>query len=65
MWLKKYLSSLKSTYYFMILFGLIMGAVFPFYSYFFFGKGGSRLEPPIQLLPVISVCYIALRNRAR
>jgi len=28
-------------------------------------KGGSRLEPPIQLLPVISVCYIALRNRAR
>jgi len=27
-------------------------------------KGGSRLEPPSQLFPVISVCYIALRNRA-
>jgi len=26
--------------------------------------GGSRLEPPSQLFPVISVCYIALRNRA-
>ena len=37
MLLKKYLSSLKSTYFFMILFGLLMGAVFPFYSYFFFG----------------------------
>jgi len=29
-----------------------------------FTKGGSRLEPPSQLFPVISVCYIALRNRA-
>lgn len=38
MLLRKYLSSLKSTYYFMILFGLIMGAVFPFYSYLFFGR---------------------------
>jgi len=43
MLLKKYLSSLKSTYYFMITFGLIMGAVFPFYSYFFFG--GDAFSP--------------------
>jgi len=30
----------------------------------FLFMGGSRLEPPSQLFPVISVCYIALRNRA-
>lgn len=36
--LKKYLSSLKSTYYFMISFGVIIGAIFPFYSYLFFGS---------------------------
>lgn len=35
--LKKYLSSLKSTYIFMISFGLLMGVIFPFYSAIFFG----------------------------
>lgn len=34
---KKYLSSLKSTYIFMISFGLLMGVIFPFYSALFFG----------------------------
>lgn len=34
---KKYLSSLKSTYLFMISFGLLMGLIFPFYSALFFG----------------------------
>lgn len=35
--LSKYLQSLRSTYIFMICFGLFMGAVFPFYSFIFFG----------------------------
>ncbi|HZV82057.1 MAG TPA: methyl-accepting chemotaxis protein [Geobacteraceae bacterium] len=35
--LKKYLSSLKSTYIFMVSFGLMMGVIFPFYSAIFFG----------------------------
>lgn len=39
MLLKRYLSSLKSTYYFMICFGLLTGALFPFYSSIFFGTG--------------------------
>jgi methyl-accepting chemotaxis protein len=37
MLLRKYLSSLKSTYFFMIAFGLLIGGIFPFYSYLFFG----------------------------
>jgi methyl-accepting chemotaxis protein len=43
MLLKRYLSSLKSTYYFMIFFGLAMGAIFPFYSYLFFGRKAFSL----------------------
>lgn len=35
---RKYFSSLKSTYIFMICFGLLMGVVFPFYSALFFGS---------------------------
>lgn len=35
-------------------------------AYFYiFAKGGSRLEPPIRLLPVISVGYVAFRNWVR
>lgn len=55
MWLKKYLSSLKSTYYFMILFGLIMGAVFPFYSYFFFG---NRAFLPLYVLGCLTAGFL-------
>jgi methyl-accepting chemotaxis protein len=36
---RKYFSSLKLTYVFMICFGLLMGIVFPFYSAIFFGSG--------------------------
>lgn len=35
---RKYFSSLKHTYFFMICFGLLMGVVFPFYSAIFFGS---------------------------
>lgn len=35
---RKQLSSLRSTFMFMTCFGLLMGAVFPFYSWIFFGK---------------------------
>ncbi len=36
--LRTYLSSLRSTYYFMLSFGLLMGLIFPFYSALFFGS---------------------------
>lgn len=38
MFFRKYLSSLRSTYFFMLCFGLLMGGLFPFYSYIFFGS---------------------------
>src|SRR6266702_1707394 len=34
---RKYLSSLRSTYIFMVCFGVLIGAIFPFYSWLFFG----------------------------
>src|ERR1700687_6088846 len=34
---RKYLASLRSTYIFMVCFGLLIGAIFPFYSWLFFG----------------------------
>ena len=53
--LKKYLSSLKSTYYFMISFGLIIGAVFPFYSYFFFG---NKAFSPLYVLGCLTAGFL-------
>ena len=35
---RRYLSSLRATYLFMLCFGLLMGTVFPFYSWLFFGR---------------------------
>jgi methyl-accepting chemotaxis protein len=43
---RKYFSSLKHTYIFMICFGLLMGTVFPFYSALFFG---SRAFTPLYV----------------
>ena len=43
---RKYFSSLKQTYIFMICFGLLMGIVFPFYSAIFFG---SRAFTPLYV----------------
>ncbi|HBG04906.1 MAG: chemotaxis protein [Geobacteraceae bacterium GWC2_58_44] len=55
MFLKKYLSSLKSTYYFMISFGLIMGAVFPFYSFLFFG---IKAFSPLYVLGCLTAGFL-------
>jgi len=52
---KKYLSSLKSTYYFMIMFGLIMGAVFPFYSCLFFG---AKAFAPLYVLGCLTAGFL-------
>jgi methyl-accepting chemotaxis protein len=35
---RRYLSSLRATYLFMLCFGLLMGIIFPFYSWLFFGR---------------------------
>jgi len=43
MFFRKYLSSLRSTYFFMLCFGLLMGGLFPFYSYIFFGSKAFTL----------------------
>lgn len=37
MFFRRYLTSLKSTYIFMVCFGLLMGVVFPLFSFLFFG----------------------------
>lgn len=43
---RKYFSSLRQTYIFMICFGLFMGVIFPFYSALFFG---SRAFTPLYV----------------
>jgi methyl-accepting chemotaxis protein len=67
--LKKYLSSLKSTYYFMISFGLLMGMVFPFYSFLFFG---ARAFAPLYALGCLTAgflvgtfCYYVIKQVMR
>lgn len=55
MFLRKYLSSLKSTYFFMISFGLLMGIVFPFYSSLFFG---SRAFSPLYVLGCLTAGFL-------
>ena len=55
MFLKKYLSSLRSTYYFMISFGLLMGVVFPFYSFLFFG---ARAFAPLYVLGCLTAGFL-------
>jgi methyl-accepting chemotaxis protein len=63
---RKYFSSLKHTYIFMICFGLLMGIVFPFYSALFFG---SRAFTPLYVagcltagLLVGSFSYFCIRQ---
>jgi len=55
MLLRKYLSSLKSTYYFMISFGLIIGALFPFYSFLFFGQ---KAFAPLYVLGCLTAGFL-------
>lgn len=66
MLLRKYLSSLRGTYIFMVCFGLLMGVVFPFYSWLFFGsKAFSPLYACGCLVAGFTVgtfCYRVIRE---
>jgi methyl-accepting chemotaxis protein len=55
MFFRKYLSSLRSTYIFMVCFGLLMGAVFPFYSWLFFG---GKAFSPLYVFGCIAAGFI-------
>ena len=64
--LRTYLSSLRSTYYFMLSFGLLMGLVFPFYSALFFG---ARAFTPLYVIGCLvagvlvgSFCYYIIKQ---
>lgn len=55
MFFRKYLSSLRSTYIFMVCFGLLIGAIFPFYSWLFFGKEAFA---PLYVFGCVSAGFI-------
>ncbi|GFO55406.1 hypothetical protein GMSM_24130 [Geomonas sp. Red276] len=66
MFLRKYLSTLRGTYLFMVCFGLLMGVIFPFYSWLFFG---TRAFSPLYAfgcvaagLTVGTFCYRVIRE---
>lgn len=69
MGLQRYFSSLKSTFYFMICFGLLTGALFPFYSAIFFGR--SAFSPLYMIgcltagVMVGSFCYWIIKQVMR
>ncbi|HBA89640.1 MAG TPA: methyl-accepting chemotaxis protein [Geobacter sp.] len=55
MFFRKYLSSLRSTYIFMVCFGLLIGAIFPFYSWLFFG---AKAFAPLYVFGCIAAGFI-------
>lgn len=55
MFFRKYLSSLRSTYIFMVCFGLLIGAIFPFYSWIFFG---TKAFSPLYVFGCIAAGFI-------
>jgi methyl-accepting chemotaxis protein len=55
MFFRKYLSSLRSTYIFMVCFGLLIGAIFPFYSWLFFG---TKAFAPLYAFGCITAGFI-------
>lgn len=55
MFFRKYLSSLRSTYIFMVCFGLLIGAVFPFYSWLFFGTAAFA---PLYAIGCVTAGFI-------
>lgn len=64
--ISKYLSSLRSTYIFMLCFGLFMGGVFPFYSALFFG---TKAFHPLYVVGCLaagvlvgSFCYYIIKQ---
>jgi methyl-accepting chemotaxis protein len=54
MFFRKYLSSLRSTYIFMVCFGLLMGIIFPFYSWLFFG---AKAFAPLYVLGCLAAGF--------
>jgi len=66
MYFRKYLSSLRSTYIFMVCFGLLIGAIFPFYSWLFFGASAFAPRYAIGCVTasfiVGSCCYYIMRE---
>jgi len=67
--LHKYLSSLRSTFYFMLSVGLLMGFIFPFYSALFFG---SMAFTPLYVIGCLtagvlvgSFCYYIIKQVLR
>src|ERR1700686_20609 len=63
---RKYLASLRSTYIFMICFGLLIGAIFPFYSWLFFGASAFTPLYVIGCVPagfiVGPFCYYIIKG---
>ncbi|MBI1921368.1 MAG: methyl-accepting chemotaxis protein [Geobacter sp.] len=63
---RKQLSSLRSTFIFMTCFGLLMGAVFPFYSWMFFGKAAFNPLYAVGCLTagflVGTFCYYVIKQ---
>src|SRR6266540_6656724 len=66
MYFRKYLSTLRSTYIFMTCFGLLMGAIFPFYTWPFFGV---RAFAPLYAIGCLTagfivgtVCYYIIKE---
>lgn len=69
MGLQRYFSSLKGTFFFMICFGLLTGALFPFYSAMFFGRAAFS---PLYIMGCLtagvivgSFCYWIIKQVMR
>lgn len=69
MFLRRYLTSLRNTYLFMVCFGLLMGLVFPFYSSLFFG---SKAFTPLYAIGCLaagfavgSFCFLIIKQVLR
>ncbi len=63
---RRYLSSLRATYLFMLCFGLLIGGVFPFYSWLFFGSAAFQPLYAIGCLTagvlVGSFCFFIIKQ---
>jgi methyl-accepting chemotaxis protein len=55
MFFRKHLSSLRSTHIFMVCFGLLIGAIFPFYSWLFFGAAAFA---PLYAIGCVTAGFI-------
>ncbi len=69
MFIRRSFQTLRGTFIFMISFGLLMGVVFPFYSYLFFGRPAFN---PLYVVGCLgagfmvgSVCYLIIKQVLR